>query len=162
MKGQTPPWFTMLHAKSDQDGKSTQYISANEDMDLKNPAQAIRQTNNKMCTQLTKTVLWMICSVYKKDGMLDYFKQLLMRQHTYEDEELRSLVKVAVHTNANTGGSWNLNCKIGSDKSSRIKDPWAMFLSPSLLVNISRYFFTLMAVLPSICNHQMQFKKTYI
>lgn len=39
----------------------------------------------------------MICYVYRKDGMLDYFKQLLVREYTYEDEEFRNLTKLAVH-----------------------------------------------------------------
>lgn len=42
--------FNMFHAKPGQGDKSTQYIFANKDMDLKNPPQATRQTNNKMCT----------------------------------------------------------------------------------------------------------------
>lgn len=36
----------------------------------------------------------MICYDYSKDGMLDYFKQLLVREHTYEDEELRNLINL--------------------------------------------------------------------
>lgn len=47
----------------------------------------------------------MICYDYSKDGMLDYFKQLLVREHTYEDEELRNLINLSAHINTSTGGT---------------------------------------------------------
>lgn len=49
-----------------------------------------------MCTYFAQAA--MICYVSRKDGMVDYFRQLL-KKHTYEDEELRNLIKLAVYIN---------------------------------------------------------------